>query len=133
MPIVFTIPVFLNMPSAPSPVPTGNTNPNNYLKTLNTNIAVIPTSNDILTIGDSNQLLASTVSADVASIVIKAQPVSSKATVTVQCGAFSQIIASTESYQTNAIPLNLGENNVTITVTAANGSVRIYQVAITRA
>lgn len=115
-PIVFSIPIYLNMTAAPASIPTTQFNPNNRLKSLK----VLDMSGKELTITPTfsqteyNYYLIVPNEIDV--VEIKAEAVSKKATV---AGA-------------GYISLNVGENAVTIPVVAQNGSIQNYIINIVR-
>ena len=115
-PIVFSIPVYLNMPSVACPVPTTMFNPNNRMKSLKIldpqgkELAITPTFNQT----EYNYYLI--VSNEVNTVQINATSVSKKATIS---GG-------------GTIPLNVGANTVIISVIAENGSIANYTINIVR-
>ena len=117
LPIVFSIPVFNNMPESACPVPTKQYNPNNYLKkltvtdSLNNELALTPTF-DILNTKEFSIVLDNTHT----NINIAASCVSSKAVAT-----------GTGNY-----PLNVGVNQFKVMVIAENGDVREYIINVVR-
>lgn len=117
LPIVFSIPVYLNMPETACSIPAAKSNPNNYLKTLtvtdqdNNDLALTPTF-DILNTTD----FAIVVPFSNVIMNVNATCVSSKATVS----------------GTGAYPLNVGLNEITVTVVAQNGDVRNYKINVIR-
>ncbi len=114
VPIVFSIPVYLNMPESPCPEPANVLNPNNLLASLSVDGYVLtPTFN----IEDMESVVYNLiVPGNIEGINVKATPVSSKATI------------SGNGY----VPLSVGNNLVTITVTAENQNVRQYRINIVR-
>ncbi len=114
VPIVFSIPVYMNMPETPCPVPTGGSNPNNWLKTLAVSgYSLTPT----FSIADAGNIEYTViVDSAVSSVNISATPVSTTATVS----------------GTGAVPLVIGNNRATIQVTAQTGEVKVYTVNIIR-
>lgn len=115
-PIVFSIPVYLNMPSTPSPQPTTMFNPNNRMKSLKVldaqgnELAITPTFNQT----EYNYYLIVGNAVDM--VQISATTVSKKATIS---GG-------------GTIPLNVGTNTVVVAVIAENGSVANYTINIVR-
>lgn len=115
-PIVFSIPVYLNMPAAPSPRPTTQFNPNNRLKSLkvydlnDNEIALTPTFSQ--TVYNYNLIVGNNIEA----IQVKATTVSKKASV----------------FGGGYIPLNVGYNEITIPVIAENGDIANYVINIVR-
>lgn len=118
LPIVFSIPIYNNMPSEAAAYPTTQYNPNNWLKTLSitdstgTELVMTPTF-DIA--GSSDYSLF--VTSDVTQVNVSATTVSSKAT----------ILSGTGMYA-----LNVGTNQFTITVVAENGDLRAYNIYIVK-
>lgn len=114
MSMVFSIPVYNNMPSTACSVPSGGTNPNNYLKTLSvTNHAF--TSKFVLG-DDGSKVYNLTVKNSVTSIKINATAVSSSATVTGK---------GTKS-------LSVDTKTYTVKVKSESGSTRSYKIKVTR-
>lgn len=112
--ILFSIPVYNNMPASACPIPSGGANPNNYLQTLSVSGY---TFNTPFAVGDDGSKTYSlTVPNNVSSVTMNASPVNASAVVT---GAGNKNLA-------------VGNNNFSIQVKAANGSVRTYKVQITR-
>lgn len=114
MAIVFSIPVYQNMPASASDVPASVQNPNNYLKSL-------VVSNGVLEPGfvlgdDGSKTYKVTVENNVTNILISATAVSSAANVS---GDGSK-------------DLDVGTKTFTIKVTAENGNVRDYKIEVTR-
>lgn len=113
-PIVFSIPVYNNMPASSCPMPAGGANPNNYLQSLN---VAGYTLDQPFTLGDDgSKTYTLSVSSSVSNIQVNATPVSSSATVS-GAGGYN---------------LSSGQNTITVTVKAANGSTRNYQLVVTR-
>lgn len=111
-PILFSIPVYQNMPATACPAPVDKKNPNNWLKTLAVDgYSLTPTFDPA-----SEQAYGLIVGKEVTQVTLNAEAVSSKATVT---GA-------------GTINLKPGNNQAMIVVTAENGEVRVYVVNITR-
>jgi beta-N-acetylglucosaminidase/outer membrane biosynthesis protein TonB len=114
--IIFSIPVYLNMPSAPCPQPTTMFNPNNRMKSLKildakgNELSITPTFNQT----EYNYYLIVQNTVDV--VQINATTVSKKATIS---GG-------------GTIPLNVGNNTVVISVIAENGSIANYTINIVR-
>jgi beta-N-acetylglucosaminidase/uncharacterized protein YraI len=115
-PIIFSIPVYQNMPSAPAQVPTTMFNPNNRLKSLKVldlqgnELPITPTfsqteMNYYLIVGNA-----------VDNVTINATTVSKLATL----GGGG------------TVPLNVGNNEIIIPVTAQNGDIANYTVNIVR-
>ncbi len=112
MPLVFSVPVYLNMPETVSQVPVKAYNPNNWLKTLAVDGYSLSPTFDLKT----DQQYSLIVPNSTASIKVSASAVSTKATV----------------QGTGNIILNTGNNIVTITVTAENGNTRNYIINVFR-
>ncbi|MFT4145130.1 MAG: SH3 domain-containing protein [Mobilitalea sp.] len=114
--IVFSIPIYLNMPASKVDVPKAMLNPNNRLKALSitdsagTKLVLTPTFN----YETYNYTLV--VDAKVDTITIAATTVSTKAKVT----------------GTGTMQLNKGKNEFLLPVTAESGDVIVYKVTITR-
>ncbi len=111
-PIVFSIPVYINMPETASPLPQPAYNPNNWLKTLKVDGYSLTPTFDLT----KDQIYSLIVDAGVAEINITATAVSKKAFVS---GA-------------GTIPLQEGSNEIIITVTAENGDIREYLLQVVR-
>ncbi len=115
-PIIFSIPVYLNMPVQPVAAPVTKFNPNNRMKSLQVRnskgevLAVTPTFNQT----EYNYYLIVDNSTD--SIQINATTVSKKATI------------SGGGY----IPINVGNNTVVVSVIAENGDIANYTINIVR-
>lgn len=109
--LVFYIPVYQNMPEAACAKPVSNTNPNNYLATLEI---------------EGQQLTPifnpETESYDLA-VPKKIKKVNISATAVAQ---------TTKVEGTGQVKLERGENTIKITCTAENGAVRIYTLHIVR-
>jgi beta-N-acetylglucosaminidase/uncharacterized protein YgiM (DUF1202 family) len=112
VPIVFSIPVYNNMPSKASPVPTKMLNPNNWLKTLKVNGLSLTPTFDL----SKDQPYSLIIENSMDFIDISATAVSSKSTV----------------MGTGIIPLIVGSNEVVITVMAENGNIREYIIYVVR-
>lgn len=113
-PLVFSIPVYNNMPGASCPMPSGGANPNNYLQTLY--VSGYGLDQPFVLGDDGSRTYTLSVPATTTDIQVGAAPVSAAATVS---GAGSYHLAS-------------GQNSITITVRAANGSTRDYRIVVTR-
>lgn len=115
-PIVFSIPVYLNMPSQPAARPTTKFNPNNRLKSLKVldmngqELTITPTFNQT----EYNYYLI--VPQDVELVEVKATTVSKKATL--GAGGFVQLIQ--------------GNNEIVVPVIAENGDMAEYIIHIVR-
>jgi hypothetical protein len=112
VPIVFSIPVFLNMPDVPATLPADKLNPNNWLKTLKVEGFAITPSFD----ASIEQTYGLIVDASTDSIVINATAASKKATVN----------------GVGRVSLNVGSNEVVISVIAENGDKREYKLNVIR-
>ncbi len=112
MPLVFSVPVYLNMPETVSQVPVKAYNPNNWLKTLAVDGYSLSPTFDLKV----DQQYSLIVPNSAATIKVSASAVSTKATV----------------QGTGNIILNTGNNIVTITVTAENGNTRNYIINVFR-
>jgi len=116
-PIVFSVPVYLNMPAQACPEPTVAYNPNNYLSKLSvtsvdgTNYALTPSFNGT-TVTDYSIIVPNSTEV----ITINATTVSKKATV------FG------DGYQS----LSVGMNNFIVAVIAEDGSKREYVLCVVR-
>lgn len=109
-PIVFSIPIYINMPNTISSPPADSGSPNNWLKTLTVSgytLNFIPAA--------TNYTLS--VKSNVSSITIGATTVNSKAKVS----------------GTGKVSLKPGSNTINIVVTAQNGNKRTYTLTVTRA
>ena len=115
-PIVFSIPVYLNMPTKPVPTPAPKLNPNNWIKSLNvkdlngTIIKLTPTFSQTVKNYDLE------VDNKVDKITVAAAAVSTKAKVS----------------GTGTIQLQVGTNKVTVKITAENGAVETYTLTVVR-
>ena len=112
LPIVFSIPVYANMPAQVSEAPSGGQNPNNYLQSLSVSgYSLVPQ----FAIADAGtKTYTVTVPSSTTSVTIGAKTVSSLATVS---GIGKKNLSSATT-------------NVTITVKAENGSARKYTIKI---
>ncbi len=115
-PIIFSIPVYQNMPSSPCPAPMTMFNPNNRMKSLKildakgNELSITPTFsqteyNYYLIVGNAVDL-----------VQINATTVSKKATIS---GG-------------GTVPLNVGNNTVVVSVIAENGTIANYTINIVR-
>jgi beta-N-acetylglucosaminidase/outer membrane biosynthesis protein TonB len=115
-PIVFMIPVYLNMPQTAAPMPTTMFNPNNRMKNLKitdmngNELMVTPTFSQ--TEYNYNLIVGNTVD----TIQVNATTVSKKATIK----------------GTGTFTLNVGSNTVVISVVAEDGSIANYTINIVR-
>lgn len=114
IPIVFSIPIYLNMPSNPCPEPANVLNPNNLLAFLGIDGYVLtPTFN----VADMENITYNLiVPGNIAGVNVQANPVNKKAKVT----------------GNGYVPLNVGNNLVHVAVTAENGDIREYRINIVR-
>ncbi|MCH5268064.1 MAG: cadherin-like beta sandwich domain-containing protein [Lachnospiraceae bacterium] len=113
-PIVFSIPVYNNMPSSACPMPQGGANPNNYLKNLYVKDHAF---SEPFKLGDTgSKTYQVTVANSVSKVKIVATAVSSSATVT---GAGDKA-------------LSVGTNTITVKVKSASGTTRSYKIKIVR-
>jgi len=111
-PIVFSIPVYKNMPADAAPIPAKSYNPNNWLKTLNIEgYKLTPTFNSSL-----EQSYYMEVANSVDFVVVSAQAVNKNAAIT----------------GTGTYSLQVGNNSLMVTVTAENGDVRQYMINVYR-
>lgn len=114
MVIVFSIPVYQNMPENVCDVPSSVASPNNYLKSLSVSYGSLEpqfTQGD-----DGSKTYKMTVENNVNNVIISAEPVSSTAKVE----------------GTGSKSLKVGSQTFTIKVTAENGNTRSYKVEVTR-
>ena len=115
-PIIFSIPVYLNMPEQPATVPVTKFNPNNRMKSLKIldnagkELTVTPTFNQT----EFNYYLI--VDNSVEYVQVNATAVSKKATIS---GG-------------GTIPINVGNNTVVVSVIAENGEIANYTISIVR-
>lgn len=109
--LVFSIPVYLNMPETAAEKPTSSGDNNNLLSSLSVTGQTLTPSFDSYTM--KYELV---VSSSTNSIVVAATPRGTKASVA----------------GTGTIPLKYGENKVEIAVTAASGVVRTYTISVYR-
>jgi len=118
LPIVFSIPVYNNMPVEKTPYPAPQKNPNNWLRTLNVldnmgnQLALTPS----FKVGEQTEY-SLIVDYDVDTVQINAAPVSNKALVMSGTGYLS---------------LMTGYNQVDLPVRAENGDVKTYKLTIVR-
>ena len=116
-PIVFMIPVYLDMPETAAPYPVHKDNPNNWLKTLKitdqdgNKLALTPTLNN-----SSDEEYSIVVETTVDEVKISATPVSSLAKVT----------------SNKSATLDDGMNRIVVTVEAQNGDVKEFVINIFR-
>ncbi len=115
-PIVFSIPVYLNMPSKPVPIPAPMKNPNNRIKTLSVKKTDGTTLNLTPTFSQTTQNYNIAVDNKVSSVVIGASAASSKATVS----------------GTGTKSLSVGQNKIVVGIKAENGSIANYTINIER-
>ena len=118
LPIVFSIPVYNNMPEQPAPYPTKQYNPNNWLKKL----SITDRSGNELVMTPTFEISSNTeytliVDSDIDIVNVSATTVSSKANILSGTGMFV---------------LNEGVNQISIMVLAENGDTRIYNIYIIR-
>lgn len=118
IPLVFSIPVYTNMPDAACEVPSGGKNPNNYLKTLT--IADHAFASKFVLGDDGSRTYTCTVPSSTTSITIKATAVTSSATIT---GTGSKSLQSLETGKSKTY---------TVKVTSESGSVRNYKIVVTK-
>ena len=117
LPIVFSIPVYLNMPEEACAAPTYQENPNNWLKSLNVTdidgnkISLTPSFD-----GSKDQEYSVIVGADCGFVSLTGTAVSKKATV------------AGEGYQ----PVETGVNRFVLYVTAENGDSKEYVINVIR-
>lgn len=111
-PIVFMIPIYNNMPTSACPVPADVLNPNNWLSNLSIDGYSLTPTFDL----SKDQVYNLIVDNSVSTITVSATAVSKKATVS---GA-------------GTISLNVGQNTVTVQVTAENGDIRQYIINVVR-
>ncbi len=114
MPIVFSIPVYTDMPEEPCEVPSGGKNPNNYLKTLY--VKNYPFTSQFVLGDDGSKKYKLTVDKSVSSIKICATKVSAHSTLT----------------GTGSKQLSDGVNTFTVKVTSESGKARKYTIEVTR-
>lgn len=109
--LVFKIPVYSNMPESAVRKPVDSGNPNNWLKALSiSGCSLTPSFN-----GGTTEYSV-IVGNDVSSVTISAGTVNAGASVT----------------GTGTVALAVGTNTIPITVTAKNGSTRVYNLTIVR-
>ncbi len=114
MSMVFSIPVYEDMPDTACSVPSGGKNPNNYLKSLSVTDHAFASK---FVLGDNgSKIYKLTVENKVTSIKINAKAVSTEAAVT----------------GTGVKELAVGTKTYTVKVTSESGSVRNYKIKVTR-
>lgn len=114
MSLVFSIPVYNNMPETACSVPSGGKNPNNYLKSLTVTDHTLDSK---FVLGDDgSKTYTLTVKNSVKSVKINAKAVASTSTVS---GAGTKT-------------LSVGTKTYTIKVTSESGAVRKYNLKVTR-
>lgn len=112
LPLVFSIPVYENMPAAPVPQPPKTGNPNNLLSSLSVDgYALTPTFDPL--ISDGYSLIVPYLTSE---ITISATRIASTSVVS---GAGVRALAE-------------GNNDIQILVTAQNGTVRSYNISVVR-
>ncbi|WP_310605056.1 cadherin-like beta sandwich domain-containing protein [Anaerosporobacter sp.] len=112
VPIVFSIPVFLNMPSSPAAIPADQLSPNNWLKTFAVEgFTITPTFDS-----SAEQTYGLIVDVNTSSIVVTATAANKKASI----------------YGAGSIPLNVGSNEIVVSVIAENGDKREYRLNVIR-
>ncbi len=114
MKLVFSIPVYINMPTTICPVPSGGSNPNNYLKSLGVDGYTLDT--PFKAGDDGSTVYTLTVPNHVTSVKIVAEKVSSVANIS----------------GTGVKKLKVGKKTYKVKVKAENGAIRKYKVKITR-
>ncbi len=114
MPIIFSIPVYEDMPDTACRVPSGNGNPNNYLKSLSVSGQTL--SPKFMAGDDGSKVYSLTVGKNVNSAKITASAVASSAKVT----------------GTGKKTLSSGTKTYTVKVTAESGGIRKYKIKITK-
>ena len=114
MPMVFSIPVYEDMPETACSVPSGGKNPNNYLKTLK--VKDYAFDSKFVLGDDGSKTYTLTVPNSVTSVKINATTVASSAKVT----------------GTGTKDLSVGTKTYTVTVTSESGKTRDYNIKITR-
>lgn len=107
----FKIPVYDNMPEEPCVKPMSSGNNNNYLKSLSLSGAALSPSFDKFTYS-----YKTTVPAEISSIVINANPLETKASVS----------------GTGQVSLKEGDNTFNVVCTAPSGVTRTYKITVTR-
>lgn len=116
--LYFSIPVYLNMPDTPSPLPAQTGNPNNWISTVNINgVDTTPSFNPAVTNGYS--------------MVFEGEVNVAKVSIGLVSNKSSSTINGVAGL-TADIPLGIGRNVVQISVTAENGSTRVYDIEIVR-
>ena len=108
-PLVFSIPIYIGMPTETKLPPTGN--PNNWLKDLKVNDKTVSNFS-----GSTTTYNLSTVEYETTSIKISTTTVNSNASASIN----------------GTVQLNVGTNKIEIVVTAQNGAKKTYTLNITR-
>lgn len=109
--LVFTIPVYQNMPNGICELPSDNKSPNNYLSSLKlSGTSLTPTFDHTITSYDV------IVDNSVSNITVSAEPMASSAS-----------ISGVQTFE-----LNVGTNTINVVVTAENGDKRTYIVTVDR-
>lgn len=112
----FSIPVFKNMPATPCSAPAPAGSPNNYLKSLEIEgYPLTPTFDFYDCLNNGRTSYSIIIQGDVPSVKVSAVPVSASATLSGHLGV---------------IPIQTGENMITVSCTAANGATRNFTVNI---
>lgn len=114
MSLVFSIPVYTGMPSSVSPVPSGGSNPNNYLRSLSVQGYKFTT--PFKAGDDGSKIYSLTVEKNVKTVTVTAKKASSSATVTGD----------------GVKKLKKGTKTYTVKVKSQSGKVRSYKIKITR-
>lgn len=114
IPLVFSIPIYSDMPASPCAIPGVGKNPNNYLKSLTLSAGSLSPK---FTLGDDgSKEYRVTFGNSVSSVNISAKPVASTSTIT----------------GTGTKKLSVGTTTYTVKVTSASGKSRSYKIKITR-
>ena len=108
-PLVFSIPIYIGMPTETKLPPTGN--PNNWLKDLKVNDKTVANFS-----GSTTTYNLGTVEFETSSIKVNTTTVNSNASASIN----------------GTVQLNVGVNNIQIIVTAQNGAKKTYTLNITR-
>ena len=112
-PVIFSIPVYSNMPETVCAKPVDSLNPNNWLKSLEVEgYTLTPSFNASAT----DQVYSIIVDSDVYSVVVSGKQASKKSSVT----GLGEVILSD------------GENSIPVICTAENGDVKIYIINVVR-
>lgn len=128
----FSIPIYLNMPEIPAPLPPKTGNPNNWIRELFVNDQpVTPTFDPAVTSG-YNAIFNN----EQSQVNLKVRLASLKSSILIngQSGTKTTetINNATVAYVSSIMPLNVGDNTAVFQVTAENGSTREYQINIVR-